>query len=92
LARNLPYLEKLTRDLPSEASEIFDLPKLTRVLEEVSLGGPNARHLQRLDHTLAFLKWLSLEHSPDGSSSVAASQNTDRRREAFTCEAGQARG
>jgi asparagine synthase (glutamine-hydrolysing) len=61
LARNLPALEAMIREAPPVALEFFDKPVLLQALQEAGMAGTEPRRLQRLNFTLALIKWLSMQ-------------------------------
>jgi asparagine synthase (glutamine-hydrolysing) len=61
LARNVPKLEAMVQQAPSEDLGIIDKDCLIRCLHEASMASANARQLQRLNFTLSLLKWLCMQ-------------------------------
>ena len=61
LARNLSALQAMVQQAPLEALDMFDTACLLRYLQEAPVTSANAPQLQRLDFTLALIKWLSME-------------------------------
>jgi asparagine synthase (glutamine-hydrolysing) len=61
LARHLPELKRLVCDSPLDELSFIDREKLTECLEQAALGiGATRAGLDRLNITLAILRWLSL--------------------------------
>jgi asparagine synthase (glutamine-hydrolysing) len=63
LARNVPSLERMIREAPLDDLEMFDTGNLIQSLQEASFAGVNPRQLQRLDFTLALIKWLGMHEA-----------------------------
>jgi asparagine synthase (glutamine-hydrolysing) len=62
LARNLPVLETMIRQAPVDDLNLFDKDVLLQCLHKAALGiAPKAHGLTRLDLTLAWLRWYSLQ-------------------------------
>jgi asparagine synthase (glutamine-hydrolysing) len=72
LAQNLPMLETMVREAPTGDLEMIDKARLLQCLQEASMASANARQLQRLNFTLSFLKWLTMEHEWGRASSLPA--------------------
>jgi asparagine synthase (glutamine-hydrolysing) len=62
LSRNLPGLEALVRQAPVDDLGLFDKAALLDCLQQAALGNAASIHsLTRLNSTLCFLKWVSLQ-------------------------------
>jgi asparagine synthase (glutamine-hydrolysing) len=61
MARNLPVLESVIREAPIDELRLFDKECLLRCLQQAALGLAPMHALTRLDLTLAFLRWYSLQ-------------------------------
>jgi asparagine synthase (glutamine-hydrolysing) len=62
LARNLPLLERLVHNLPSELEPVIDSKVLLDCLRRAAMGGASALPaLDRLNGTLSLLRWLQQE-------------------------------
>jgi asparagine synthase (glutamine-hydrolysing) len=61
LARNLPVLEALVRQAPVDDLGLFDKEALLGCLQQAALGLAPVHALTRLDLTLAWLRWYSLQ-------------------------------
>lgn len=49
----------MVKQAPSDIVGMFDRDVLLRTLHQANVIGANARQMQRLDYTLAIIKWLS---------------------------------
>ena len=58
-SRNLDSLVNMVKQAPSDIVGMFDRDVLLRTLHQANVIGANARQMQRLDYTLAIIKWLS---------------------------------
>jgi asparagine synthase (glutamine-hydrolysing) len=77
LARNLPALEALVRRAPVADLGLFDREVLLDCLHRAALGAANGLHgLIRLNSTLTFLKWLTMQEH--GQSAAEAPAHTVR--------------
>jgi asparagine synthase (glutamine-hydrolysing) len=84
LSRNLPHLEALVEQAPIDDLGLFDKEVLLQCLQQTALGiGKNLNATDRLNITLALLKWLSQEEQwqrqPSGQWSVVSGQAEDPR-------------
>jgi len=71
LARNLPSLERLVREAAVDDLEMVDKGKLLSCLQKAALGiGDCAPGWDRLNLTLAVLKWLTVERNSRGRSAL----------------------
>jgi asparagine synthase (glutamine-hydrolysing) len=61
LARNLPALEALIRQAPTDDLGVFDKEVLLQCLRQAALGFIPGAALDKLDLSLAWLKWFSLQ-------------------------------
>ncbi len=61
LARNLPALEALVCQAPADGPDLFDRDVLLACLRQAALGSAPADALAKLDLTLAWLRWSSLQ-------------------------------
>ncbi|HVS37261.1 MAG TPA: asparagine synthase-related protein [Gemmataceae bacterium] len=61
LARNLPFLETLIREAPVDDLGVFDKEVLIQHLHQTSLGYMPTGMLDKLNLTLAWLRWCSLQ-------------------------------
>lgn len=75
LARNEPTLQKLIRQAPGDAWEMFDPDILSSTLEQAGLVAATPRKLQRLNITLSLISWLSTENTIPLSSRRSQSTN-----------------
>jgi asparagine synthase (glutamine-hydrolysing) len=73
LARNLPALEALVRQAPVADLGLFDQDVLLDCLHRAALGAANGLHgLIRLNSTLTFLKWLTLQEQGQAAAEAPA--------------------
>src|SRR6185295_6564341 len=61
LARHLPYLSTMVQQAPIDELGMIDKACVLRCLYEATVTSANAQQLQRLDFTLALIKWLCMQ-------------------------------
>ena len=61
LTRNLPVLEALVRRAPVDDLGLFDKDALVRCLQQAALGVGGCQGMIRLDLTLSWLRWYTLQ-------------------------------
>jgi asparagine synthase (glutamine-hydrolysing) len=84
LSRNLQSLEALIQQAPIDDLGMFDKTALLDCLQRAALGNAaDVNSLTRLNSTLCFLKWLTLQHKEQqrhaGASQIAAGPGRQRK-------------